>query len=73
MCGLGRGVPVGFAGQGDESWLYHGTVVGGLITLVIMIVTYALGDTLPLRTVRFNLLYSKLCHLKERKSKYTIY
>jgi len=49
VCGLGRGVPLGFGGI-DVGWLYHGTIIGGIITLVIMIITYLLGDVLPLRT-----------------------
>merc|ERR1711953_961770 len=49
VCGLGRGAFIGFA-DGNVSWLYHGTIVGGIITLVIMIITYLLGDVLPLRT-----------------------
>ena len=35
----------------DGNWLHIGTVVGAAITWTIMVLTYLLGDNLPLKTV----------------------
>ena len=35
----------------DGLWLIHATTVGAAIALCLFIITYLLGDSLPLRTV----------------------
>lgn len=43
----------------DQDWLLHATTVGATITLCILIVTYLLGDVLPLKTeAMFVLMYA---------------
>lgn len=45
----------------NENWLLHATTVGATITLCILIVTYLLGDSLPLKTeALFVLMYATM-------------
>ena len=50
---LGRATPIEFIGF-DVNWLYHSTVVGGLITLSVLSFSYILKEPIPLRTVILN-------------------
>lgn len=48
--------------QVDEhaEWLVHSTAVGAAIFLSIIIVTYLLGDTQPLKTVSLNYFFTEM-------------
>ena len=48
---LDVGIPEHLWNTEDGNWLHIGTFVGAAITWTIMVLTYLLGDNLPLKTV----------------------